>query len=243
MRIVSKDNPLPLHYQIKQIIEEMIANEELKPGDMIPTERELCEIQGVSRMTINKAIMSLVNDGILYREQGKGTFIAEPKEKHQLTKFKGLTEEMRGRGLAIDTKILSFEIKKATKQSKSILSMPEEKDMVIEITRLRICENKPFALETVTIPYHLFPDITREAIEGKSLYGVFKEKYGCNLTKAKQTIEPIMLNEYESKLLIQQNKALALMFMRVAYIENEVPVEYTKSIYLADRYKFEIILT
>ncbi len=58
----------------------MIENEELKPGDAVPTERELCEIQGVSRMTVNKAIMSLVNEGLLYREQGKGTFVAKPKE-------------------------------------------------------------------------------------------------------------------------------------------------------------------
>ncbi len=59
----------------------MIENEELKPGDAVPTERELCEIQGVSRMTVNKAIMSLVNEGLLYREQGKGTFVAKPKRK------------------------------------------------------------------------------------------------------------------------------------------------------------------
>lgn len=75
------------------ILQEMIENEELLPGDTIPTERELCEIQKISRMTVNKAILSLVSEGILYREQGKGTFVAKKKEKQQLTKLKSFTEE------------------------------------------------------------------------------------------------------------------------------------------------------
>lgn len=241
--MVSKDNPLPLHYQIKQILQEMIENEELKPGDVIPTERELCEIQGVSRMTVNKAIMSLVNEGILYREQGRGTFVSKPKERHQLSELKGFTEEMNEKGLKTNTKILSFEIKKATKQNKSMLNMPENEDSVIEINRLRMCENEPIALETVWIPYYLFHDMNIDTIKGRSLYGVFREKYGYNPKKAKQTIEPIMLNEYESKLLRQQNNALALMFRRITTVENELPIEYTKAIYRSDKYKYEIILT
>ncbi|MBI6874145.1 GntR family transcriptional regulator [Clostridium aciditolerans] len=243
MRIVSKDNPLPLHYQIKQVIQEMIENEELKPGDVIPTERELCEIQGVSRMTVNKAIMSLVNEGILYREQGKGTFVSEPKEKRQLSQLKGFTEEMEEKGLKTSTKILSFEIKDATKKNKTILNMPENEDKVIEINRLRIRENEPIALETVWLPRNLFSDMTRDTIEGKSLYKVFKEKYKYDLKKAKQTIEPIALNEYESGLLGLEEDALALMFRRTTYMEDGIPIEYTKAIYRSDKYKYEIILT
>jgi len=243
LKIVLKDSPLPLHYQVKQILQEMIENEELKPGNVIPTERELCELQGVSRMTVNKAIMSLVNEGILYREQGKGTFVAKPKENQQLSQLKSFTEDMSEKGLQTNTKILSFKIIKTTKQSKSILNMPEEEDYVIEISRLRMCENEPIALETVWIPRYLFPDMTKETIEGKSLYVVFKEKYGYNIKKAKQTIEPILLNEYESELLHQDNNALALMFRRITSMENEIPIEYTKAIYRSDKYKYEVILT
>lgn len=243
MKIISKDNPLPLHYQVKQILLEMIENEELKPGDVVPTERELCELQGVSRMTVNKAILSLVNEGILYREQGKGTFVAKPKEKQQLSHLKSFTEDMNEKGLRTNTKILFFKIIKTTKQNKIMLNMPNEEEHVIEISRLRLSEDEPIALETVWIPRYLFPDMTRETIEGKSLYEVFKEKYGYKIKKAKQTIEPIMLNEYESELLNQDNNALALMFRRVTSMENEVPIEYTKAIYRSDRYKYEVVLT
>ncbi|OAA83067.1 HTH-type transcriptional repressor YvoA [Clostridium ljungdahlii] len=122
MRKVSKDNPLPLHYQIKEILQEMIENEELKPGDAIPTERELCEVQGVSRMTVNKAIMSLVNEGAIYRKQGKGTFVSEAKVNRQLSRLKSFTEEMEDEGHKTNTKVLNFQVKKLQKSIRQFLT-------------------------------------------------------------------------------------------------------------------------
>lgn len=243
LRKISKDNPLPLHYQLKEILQEMIENEELKPGDAIPTERELCEIQGVSRMTINKAIISLVNEGILYREQGRGTFVAKSKEKHQLSRLKGFTEEMEEEGLKTNTRVLNFRVKKATKQHKDIFKLPDSENMVIEITRLRMRDEEPVAIEIVWIPYYMFRDMTREMIEGQSLYEVFRTKYKCFPSKARQTIEPTKVSDYEAELLGLKNESLALLFRRTTFDEKERTIEYTKSIYRSDNYKYEVILT
>ncbi|MCB2290102.1 GntR family transcriptional regulator [Clostridium sp. CS001] len=242
MRKISRDNPIPLHYQLKEILQEMIENEVLKPGQAIPTERELCEIQGISRMTVNKAIMSLVNEGLIYREQGKGTFVSIEKVNHEISRLKGFTEQMKENGVISKTKMLSFKVIEATKQNKVELKMPKEESKVVEIKRLRFSDEQPVAIETAWIPYYLVNDITREMIEDKSLYAILREKYGHHPYKAKQTIEPIMLNEYESKLLNQENCALALIFRRTTYLENGVPIEYTKAIYRSDKYKYEIIL-
>ena len=242
MKKIVKDSPLPLHYQLKQILLEMIENELLKPGDSIPPERELCLAQDVSRMTVNKAILSLVNEGILYRKQGKGTFVSKPKINQNLSKLKGFTEEMSEKGLKPITKILFFEIKKATKQNKQELNMSEGEDLVIEMTRLRTVDGEPFALETVFIPHYICPDMTRVSVEGKSLYQMLTEKYNYHLDKAKQTIEPVQLNEYEAKLLNQNNNALALLFRRTTYLKDGTAVEYTKAIYRSDKYKYEITL-
>jgi GntR family transcriptional regulator len=242
LKKVSKDNPIPLHYQIKEILQEMIENEVLKPGEAIPTERELCEIQGVSRMTVNKAIMSLVNEGLIYREQGKGTFVSKVKVNHEISQLKGFTEQMQESGVVSKTKVLSFKIIEATKQHKFELKMPEDENRIIEIKRLRFSDEQPVAIEIAWLPYYLFKDMTRDMIEDKSLYRIFSEKYGYHPYKAKQTIEPTMLNEYESKLLNQENSALALMFRRRTYLENETPIEFTKAIYRSDKYKYEITL-
>ena len=243
MRKISKDNPLPLHYQIKEILQEMIENEELKPDDAIYTERELCEIQGVSRMTVNKAIMSLVNEGILYRQQGKGTFVARPKINQQLSKLKGFTEEMQEKGLKSNTRVLNFQVKKATKQNKTILELPDSEDMVIEINRLRMSSGEPVSIETVWIPYYMFRDMTLEMINGQSLYQVFRVKYKCFPSKAKQTIEPTKVNDYEADLLGLKNESLALLFRRTTFDEKQRPIEYTKSIYRSDNYRYEVTLT
>ncbi len=175
----------------------MIENEELKPGDAVPTERELCEIQGVSRMTVNKAIMSLVNEGLLYREQGKGTFVAKPKENKEIAGLKSFSEVMQDKGLKTETRILFFQIKEATKRIKSVLNLSDDNNKVFEISRLRMSEGEPVAIETVWIPYNLCSDMDRQTIEGKSLYETFKNKYKYFPNKAKQTIEPIILNEDE----------------------------------------------
>lgn len=243
MRKVSKNNPLPLYYQIKEILKEMIENEELMPGTAIPPEREICEFQGVSRMTVNKALIELVNEGLLYREQGKGTFVAYPKEKQQLSQLMSFTEEMEKKGVKTSTKVLSFQLKDATKQIKSTLALPDKETKVFEIKRLRLSQDEPVAIETVWIPHYMFKDMTFEMIDGKSLYNIFKNKYGYTLEIAKQTIEPIMLNEYESELLNQPNNALALLFKRSTYIPNGTPIEYTNAIYRSDKYKYEVILT
>ncbi|WP_099467461.1 GntR family transcriptional regulator [Konateibacter massiliensis] len=240
MNKVLKENGFPLYYQIKDSILNMIENEQLKPGDAIPPEREICKIQGVSRMTVNKAIMELVNDGILYREQGRGTFVARPKQYKKLSQLIGFSEEMESKGHVTSSKIISFDIKKATHQIKEILDLPEDKEYVITIKRLRLIDNEPIAIETVWLARHRFVDMSVETIFGQSLYKIFREKYGYELSSAKETIEPKILNEFETELLNQPESQLALKFKKIAYIGDQVPIEYTEAIYRSDKYKYEI---
>lgn len=240
MRKASKGNPLPLYYQIKEIIQEMIENEQLAPGEAIPPEREICDIQGVSRMTVNKAILELVNEGILYRVQGKGTYVSEPKEYQKLSRLKGFTEEMQSKGYNTETKILSFQIKKSTKRIKAILKIQENDDEVIKIKRLRFVKDEPIAIETVWIAKHLFPNMTEEMIDGKSLYHIFKNQYNYNFEKAEQTVEPKILNAYEIEMLESPLNNLALLFKKIIYINDNQPLEYTEAVYRGDKYKYEV---
>lgn len=241
MKKVDKESPLPLYYQLKQILCELIENDELKANDAIPSERELCEYHGVSRMTVNKAIISLVNEGLVYREQGKGTFVCKAKEKQQLSNLLGLTEEMRLRGLTVHTKIVSFKKKPATKKIQMALLMNERRD-VFEITRLRCVSGEPYSLETAYLPVNLCSELNAEMIRNKSLYEVLSVHFGLEVEYAYQTIEPILVNDYESNMLEVEKNALALLFSRQTYLKNDIPIEVTKAIYRGDRYKFEVSL-
>ncbi len=242
MRKVEKKTPIPLYYQLKEIIQEMIDNEELKPDEPIPTERELCEIHEISRMTVREAIMSLVNQGALYREQGKGTFVARPKMKHQLSELKGLTEDMERLGHKVETKVLSFNIQEASKNLARSLNLSSEQDTVIKLDRLRIVDGVPYAIETVWLNQAKFLHLTKDCIEGNSLYKILRERYSVHPHYARQTVEPIQLNEYESNLLGLELDSLALLFRRTTYSANDEIIEYTKGIYRIDKHKFEIFL-
>jgi GntR family transcriptional regulator len=241
MRKVLKSNPLPLYYQLKEILMELIDNEELKPGDAIPTERELCEIHGISRMTARKAIVDLATEGVVYREQGKGTFVAEPKIKQQLSQLQSFTEQMGEKGLNTSTNILSFAVKDATKKICNHLNLTDNKT-VFEIKRLRYVEGDPIAFETVWLPFHMCPELTRDLLEGGSLYKILREKFGYSFDFAKQSIEPIAINEYESRLLKIEHKSLALLFRRTTYLDDGRAIEYTKTINRSDKYKYEVVL-
>ncbi len=242
MKIISRENPVPLYYQLKELIQEMIENDIYKPGEIIPPERELCKKYGISRMTARRAVMALVNEGVLFREQGKGTFVSKPKKKHNIFQLKGFTEQMEEKGLKTSTKELLFEIKKATKKIKNALELTDDDDKVIEIKRLRILENEPFLIETVYIPLNLCPDLTLDMLANKSLYQLFKDKYNFVLDYAKQAIEPIKVNEYESELLNLDNEAIELLFTGITYLDSGKPIEYVKAIYRSDKYKYEVVL-
>lgn len=242
MKKVNKNSPVPLYYQLKEIIKEMIENEELVTEDPIPPERELCEYHEVSRMTVNKAVMALVNEGYLYREQGRGTFVARPKKNYQVSGLSGLTEEMMvRRGLRVDTEVIEFGIKAPSKKIKNQLGLGEGED-IYEITRLRSVEGEAYAIEISYIPVRLCKGLTRERLKNTSLYSILTEEYKLDMEYAHQTIEPVMVDEYEGQLLNLQENSLALLFIRRTFSSLDEPIEVTKSIYRSDKYKFEITL-
>lgn len=242
MKKVNKNLPVPMYYQLKELIKEMIENEELKPNDPIPPERELCEYHDISRMTVNKAIMTLVNEGYLYREQGRGTFVAKPKTNYQVTGLSSLTEEMMvRRGLKVDTEVIDFELKTPSRTIKNYLEL-NDGERVFEIARLRRVEGEAYAIETSYIPEDLCPNLTREKLQNTSLYSVLTGEFNLDMEYANQSIEPIIVDEYEGELLGVEINSLGLLFTRRTYSSSNRPVEVTKSIYRSDKYKFEITL-
>ena len=242
MRKVDKNSPVPLYYQLKTILSELIENEEFKPGEAIPTERELCEIHEISRMTVSKTLLSMINEGVLYRERGKGTFVAKNKESHRLEGLVSFTEDMQKRGMNTETKMLEFKRIPATRHLEKKLQLPASNKDVFKITRLRCCDGGPYGLETVYLAAYLCESLSREMVDNHSLYEVLDKQFARKVDYAYQTIEPILVSEYESQVLEVKANALALLFSRKTYLKNDIPIEVTKAIYRSDRYKFELEL-
>jgi GntR family transcriptional regulator len=236
--MIKKNSPIPIYYQLEEHLKELIENGELKPGDAIPPEREYAEKYQISRMTVRQAFTHLVNAGYLHRIQGKGTFVAERKIEQTLQGLTSFTEDMKARGLKPGSQLIQFEMIPATTQIASQLSI-QEYAPVYEIKRIRLADDVPMALETNYISANLIKGLT-EQIVNQSLYSYIETQLGYQIDHASQVIESSIADQIEAEHLKIKKGSPVMLIQRNTFLQDGTPVEFVKSSYRADRYKFMI---
>jgi len=236
--MLNKQYPLPMYYQLKELLRERIAAGEWAPGEMIPSERELSEQYGISRMTARQALTELTTEGLLHRVQGKGTFVAEPKIQQELTRLTGFTEDMRTRGLQPGGRVLRLALVTAPALALQALQITPDRQVVL-LERLRLAEGEPIALETCYLHFNNVQELLQEDFENKSLYNLLREKYGITPTRARQQVEADLCSHREQELLNIKEGAPVLRNRRVTFDQWGRAFEYTESAYRADRYVFQ----
>jgi GntR family transcriptional regulator len=203
-------------------------------GGAIPSERQLSQDLGVSRLTVRAAIDELAREGYLVRRRGSGTFVREPKIAQELT-MTSFSEEMRRRGMRPGSKTLSLDVKHAGAYLGRCLHVsPSERIVVAE--RLRLADDETMAIETLHVPERIVPGLTREDFDETSFYDLLEERYGVEIVGGVQTIEPTVTNEEESELLGVPLHSPAFQFERTTRSDTEI-VEFVRSIYRGDRYR------
>lgn len=225
---LSRNTFEPLYYQIREDLREKIGSNEYPPNSMIPSEAELCEIYGVSRVTVRRAVLDLVQEGLLNRGKGKGTFVSEDYGLTRVNGVQSFTQELLGLNMRPSAKLLGCKIRTADSALRKILNL-EAGEKVVTISRLRLVNNEPCMTEVMNFPYKLVPDIEKEDLE-QSIYCLLKGKYRQEIASAKDIMEPIIIGEYESKLLELTMPSAGLRTNRVGYDGNKVPIEYSTHI-------------
>ncbi|GAA0292618.1 GntR family transcriptional regulator [Gracilibacillus halotolerans] len=238
--MIDKQSPIPIYHQLEEQIKKKIESGEYSPGDSIPSEREYAEELGISRMTVRQAITNLVNEQYLHRIKGKGTFIAEQKLEQKLTGLTSFTEDMLARGMTPSNKLIHFEIIPAKESLAKELDIREHSP-IYEITRVRLAENVPMALEKTYISANLIKGLTEKIVQA-SLYQYIEEELDLKIGKASQVIEASLANKEEIELLDIDKHSPILLMKRITHLEDGNPFEIVKSSYRADRYKFMIDL-
>jgi GntR family transcriptional regulator len=238
--LIEKNSPIPIYYQLGELIKELIAKGELKPGDSLPAEREYAEKFQISRMTVRQAFTQLVNEGYLHRVQGRGTFVAErkPKIEQGLQGLTSFTEDMVSRGMKPGSQLIKFEIIPATNDIARELGI-QEYGPVYEIQRIRLADDMPMAFETNYISANFIKGLT-EQIVNQSLYAYIEDTLKLKIDHASQVIESSVADEMEAEYLKVQEGAPVMLIQRNTFLSDGTPVEYVKSSYRADRYKFKI---
>jgi GntR family transcriptional regulator len=208
--------------------------EQLSVGDSIPSERQLSQDLGVSRLTVRAALDDLVREGQLVRRRGAGTFVSEPKIAQELT-MSSFTDEIRARGMTPGSKTLDLRVVPAGARLGRILHVsPSERIVVAK--RLRLADRDPLAIETLHVRESLIPDLSAKDLENGSFYALLRDRYGIAIVGGQQTIEPTVTNEEESGALGVPLHSPAFLFERLTRSETEV-IEFVSSIYRGDRYR------
>jgi GntR family transcriptional regulator len=228
----------PKGEQLRQIIQDAIAG--LEPGQPIPSERMLASRFRVARMTVRQVLDRLVESGVLYRKHGQGTFVAHrPIAKtDRLTSF---SEDMIARGLRPGAIVLAQWSLPASSRLAATLEIPEGAP-VIRIERLRHADGVPMAHERSQLPADLFPGLAETRLDDRSLYDLVQTRWGVTLDHAEQRVSAVVVDGEEARLLGIGPGDPGLLFHRVTRDATDRVVEYTRSLYRADRYEVALNL-
>lgn len=230
--MIDKNSPIPAYYQLKEKIREQISTGIYKVGDCISSERELSEKYGVSRMTVRQALGELVNDGILIKEKGKGTFVCEPKVKQE--DLMSFTEIISKSGRVLETKVNSLEI----------IETPEELENIFgnfnlyKIDRSRYVDSECIANEVVYVPKDFVGEITEEELKG-SFYKIL-EKNGIHIGDVESSVKAVLMNEMHKNIFGTEEQIPLIQIDSKSIIDDNKVIFYEESTYRSDKYILEV---
>jgi len=236
---VVKTGFVPYYYHLKEILHKSIKGEELKPGHSLPAERELCSKYQVSRITVRKALDLLMQEGLIYREQGRGTFVAKPplEQPAQVISF---TEYVERRGLKPSTRVLETKTFSGNKEIADYLLLSVDEEIIL-VKRLRLANDEPVAIESSYLPHKLYPQILTEDLTG-SLTKITEEKYHLRLARATQVVKAEPVFGETAKILKVKAGSPVLFVKRISFLADNRPAEYLEAYYRGDRYEITMEL-
>lgn len=229
------DNHLPQYVKIKQYLRQLVADAE--PHSQMPSELELARQFQVSRGTAKQAIMDLVYEGLLYRRQGKGTFVAE-RISRVYDKLPSFTDDIKRAGRISTSKLLSFTQTAPAPRAKIFFDLNDE-EHIIRYKRLIFDNYKPVALVISFLNPHLYEGLQASDID-VSLYETLRKKFGYAPTKAKDSYSFVNISPHTAKLLNCNESDYVCYSERLGYLDNNTPAEFVESYIRADYFRLEL---
>jgi GntR family transcriptional regulator len=230
----------PLYLKLKNMIEDAVVSGRLKHGDALPAERDIADEAAISRVTVRKAIDDLVDQGLLVRRRGSGTFVVKPVPRMQqaLTRLTSFSEDMRRRGMVPGSRWLDRGIFEPTSEETMTLGLAGSA-RVARLTRLRTANDMPIALERTSLADDMLPD--PDLVEN-SLYQALAQR-NIRPVRANQRICAVLLKDEETELLGVPPGSAALSVQRIAYLEGGRVMEVSTALYRSDAYDLVAELT
>ena len=238
---IDKSTPIPLYYQLKNLILDEIKAGNYKPDDLIPTENEISEMFGISRTTVRQAILELVSEGWLYRIKSKGTFVSRPKiQQDFIKKLESFNDQITRSGMVPSTEVLELSVVPAEGYHAQYLGI-NEGDKVIRLFRKRCADGKPIVTIKTFLSYDTCAFVmTGHDLEKESLYSILRTFPETTVVKIDRTIEAIEASKEDAKLLDYKEGRAIHFFKSVGYNSDGKPIELSYAHYRGDQNSFEV---
>lgn len=238
---VDRESSKALSSQVEEIIRDGIENGVWLSGTAIPSERELSNMYRLSRMTVRKALDRLVTAGLVYRVNGKGTFVSQPKVKFKALTLAGLHEQTLNLGYSPSAKLLGVEKVLANQKNATVLDVEEDEPLYL-IERVVYGNNEPLGLHRSFIPINRCKDLDKTDLANQSLYSILRQDFGIIINRATETLETTLATHRES-LLLKVVEGSPMFLLRITMFDPaEQPIEYVKVIFRGDRIQLSLDL-
>ncbi len=230
----------PLYDQLVDTLTERIE-QEYRPGDLLPSERELSEHYGLSRTTVRLALQELERLGMVVRQHGRGTFVADRSARAtNLSQLYSFTGQMRSMGRVPETTILEFSEMDADKQLAECMGV-HLGDRLFRLKRLRAADGVPMMVEKTYLPTSKFPSLKRLLLDSMSLYEIFENVYHERIRMAEEEFFASVARSSDAHLLGIVEGDPVLDLVRTAYNTSNEIIEYTLSVARADQFKYKTV--
>lgn len=236
------NNSIPLYVKTKEAIKQKIDEKVYKPGSMLPTESELCDVFQVSRVTIRKAISELLNEGVLIRGYGRRLMVKNVVLSRGIgNELNSLQEELEQRGKKCFSYILTYEVEDISPELAEAMDLPKD-SKVIHIERLRYADDIPLCYQKLYLNYELCSELDEKRIRTESLYSMLKNDLNVKICKAEQSVTATMASYKVAAMLELPHTESLILITRRGYTDKEVCFEYSETQYVASRYSLTMTL-
>ncbi len=200
MSVIDRNSAVPLYVQIESLIRDRIVNGEWEPGQRIPSEKSLNDLFEVSRMTVRGVLNTLVDEGLLYRVPGKGTFVSEPKIEARSPAYQGIRDQLEGMGLETETELVSLETISPDEHLRKKLGLDYDIP-IYKILRRRLVKGMPVSLHRSYIPTTLAPGLDKHDVVVEQLCVILEREYFLKPAVTREKLEAVGAYAEEASLL------------------------------------------
>jgi GntR family transcriptional regulator len=238
---VDPHSPVPLYHQIYLDLRQMIQRGVIPPGGMLPPELEICQAYTVGRQTVRQAIARLVDEDLVERFAGRGTFVREQPDHIQFFLDRSFSQQMREMGRVPYSRLLSRQSGTVDLETPTLQAYQGKPCLTLE--RLRLGDDEPICHQTSTVLRERCPGIEEQDFASHSLYETLATRYQLAINRIDHVVRAVAADEYRAELLEVQEGTPLLFVGTTAYLDDGDLIEYSASYYRADRYEYSTTQT